>query len=82
MRDKECLDQLSIVNGLAIVTRLSTRVYTDEQYFKKMFERLLMEFDKNYKEFSSFEKWKKQVDRENYVWSATHTEQFWKANAA
>lgn len=78
MRDKECIDVLAMVNGLAVVTRLSYRVYVDEEYFRKMFEKLLMEFDKNYQEFSSFEKWRKQVEKEHFVWSTTHTEMFWK----
>jgi V-type H+-transporting ATPase subunit H len=43
-------------------------------------ETLLKHFDANYMEFSSFDKWKKQVDKEKYTWSTVHTEKFWQQN--
>lgn len=43
-------------------------------------ETLLKHFDANYMEFSSFDKWKKQVEKEKYTWSTVHTEKFWQQN--
>lgn len=58
MRDKECMDHLAMVNALAIVTKLSNRVWVDKK-IDDILDALWKEFDANYQEFSSFEKWKK-----------------------
>jgi len=79
MRDKECMDHLSMVNAIVLVGKLKNRVWVDDE-LKKLFDRLLQEFDANYQEFSSFDKWKKQVDKVRYTWSTVHTEKFWQHN--
>jgi hypothetical protein len=79
MRDKECLDHLAMVNALAIVTKLSNRVWVDKKIDESL-DRLWKNFDANYQEFSSFEKWKKQVSKNNYAWTTVHTEKFWQHN--
>lgn len=43
-------------------------------------ERLFKFFDQNYTEFSSFEKWKKQIMRGQLTWSSVHTEKFWQTS--
>ena len=79
MRDKECLDHLAMINALSIVTRLSNRVWVD-QSITDLIDKLFKHFDNNYQEFTSFEKWKKQVSKNNYAWTQVHTEKFWQHN--
>lgn len=43
-------------------------------------EELFQHFDQNYQEFSSFDKWKKQVQRKSLAWSPVHTEKFWQVS--
>jgi len=76
MHDKECMDHLSMINALAIVTKLANRVWVDKK-ITEILDVLFKEFDANYQEFSSFEKWKKQVEKEHYSWSTVHDTKFW-----
>jgi hypothetical protein len=74
MKDKDCMDLLSMINALNIVHKLNNRVWVDEvicgrtddsknppEHIPGTLERLIKEFDANYQEFSSFDKWAKQV---------------------
>lgn len=74
--DKECLDHLSMINALNIVTKLQNRPWVDKDISENL-ELLFKFFDANYQEFSSFEKWKKQVSKLQFSWSTVHTEKFW-----
>lgn len=58
MRDKECMDLLSMINALQIVTKLMNRVWVDKK-INDTLDLLTKEFDDRYQEFSSFDKWKK-----------------------
>jgi len=78
MKDKECMDHLSMINALNIVTKLSNRVWVDKN-IEATLDRLWKEFDSNYQEFSTFDKWKKQVSANNFSWSTVHTEKFWQS---
>lgn len=74
--DKECLDHLCMVNALNLVMKLQNRPWVDKD-ITDCLDRLFKFFDANYQEFSSFEKWKKQVSKNQYSWSTVHTEKFW-----
>ena len=74
--DKECLDHLSMINALNIVIKLQNRPWVDKDIEENL-ETLFKFFDANYQEFSSFEKWKKQVSKLQFSWSTVHTEKFW-----
>jgi len=58
MGDKECMDQLSMINAMAIVTKLKNRVWADET-IKETLNSLEATFEESYQEFSSFDKWQK-----------------------
>jgi hypothetical protein len=58
MGDKECMDQLSMINAMAIVTKLKNRVWADET-IKETLNSLETTFEESYQEFSSFDKWQK-----------------------
>jgi len=58
MGDKECMDQLSMINAMAIVMKLKNRVWADEE-IKQLLSSLETAFEENYQEFSSFDKWQK-----------------------
>ena len=45
-----------------------------------LLERLFKYFDQNYQEFSSFDKWKAQIVRQQLAWSPVHTEKFWQVS--
>lgn len=76
--NKECLDHLSMINALHLVTKLQNRPWVDNDITETL-EKLWKYFDQNYHEFSSFEKWKKQVSKNQLTWSPVHTEKFWQA---
>lgn len=76
--DPECLEHLSMINAFNLVTKLQNRPWVDNEIVE-LLERLWKYFDQNYHEFSSFEKWKKQVQRRQLTWSPVHTEKFWQA---
>jgi len=65
-----------MINALNLVIKLQNRPWVDKD-IEEHLERLFKYFDQNYHEFSSFEKWKKQVERKNLAWSPVHTEKFW-----
>lgn len=77
--DPECLEHLSMINALNLVTKLQNRPWVDTE-ITDLLDRLWKYFDQNYHEFSSFEKWKKQVQRKSLTWSPVHTEKFWQAS--
>jgi V-type H+-transporting ATPase subunit H len=76
--DQECLEHLSMINALNLVIKLQNRPWVDSE-IDELLERLYKYFDQNYHEFSSFEKWKKQIQRKQLAWSPVHTEKFWQA---
>lgn len=65
-----------MVNALNLVIKLQNRPWVDKD-IEAVLERLFKYFDQNYHEFSSFEKWKAQVNRQQLAWSPVHTEKFW-----
>jgi V-type H+-transporting ATPase subunit H len=67
-----------MINAFNTVTKLQNRPWVDSE-ITELLERLWKYFDQNYQEFSSFEKWKKQVQRRALNWSPVHTEKFWQA---
>ena len=71
---------MSMINALAIVTKLQNRVWVDAK-ITSVLESLWEQFDSNYQEFSSFDKWQKQVEQQHFSWSTVHTEKFWRENA-
>lgn len=77
--DSGCLEHLSMVNAFNLVTKLQNRPWVDGEIVE-LLEKLWKYFDQNYHEFSSFEKWKRQVERKQLTWSPVHTEKFWQAS--
>jgi len=65
-----------MINALNIVIKLQNRPWVDKD-IEDSLETLFKFFDANYQEFSSFEKWKKQVTKRQFSWSTVHTEKFW-----
>ena len=49
-----------MVNALNIVMKLQNRPWVDKE-IDELLQRLFKYFDQNYQEFSSFDKWRKQV---------------------
>ena len=47
-----------MIDAHRIVTKLLNRVWTDKK-IPDLLEKLVAEFDANYADFTSFEKWKK-----------------------
>ena len=74
--DDICLEHLSMINALNLVIKLRNRPWVDTE-IKRILEELFQYFDQNYQEFSSFDKWRKQVQRRSLTWSPVHTEKFW-----
>lgn len=56
--------------------KLKDRVWVDEN-IEKIIDQLLQKFDQDYHEFSSFEKWKKQIEKDYYAWNSVHETKFW-----
>ena len=46
-----------------------------------MLKKLEATFEESYQEFSSFEKWQKQVNQQHFQWTTVHNEKFWRDNA-
>lgn len=65
-----------MVNALNLVMKLQNRPWVDKE-INEILERLFKYFDSHYQEFSSFDKWKAQVNRKQLAWSPVHTEKFW-----
>lgn len=74
-----CLEHLSMINALNIIIKLQNRPWVDKD-IEKLLQSLFVFFDTNYKEFSSFDKWKRQVEARQICWSPVHTEKFWQTN--
>lgn len=74
--DTDCMECLSMVNAFNIVIKLQNRPWVDKD-INEVLERLFKYFDKNYHEYSTFEKWKKQITKGQLAWSPVHTEKFW-----
>jgi len=77
--DDICLEHLSMINALNLVIKLRNRPWVDTE-IKRILEELFTYFDQNYQEFSSFDKWKAQVQRRGLTWSPVHTEKFWQTS--
>lgn len=58
--DEICLEHLSMINALNLVIKLRNRPWVDEK-ITELLKNLFEFFDEHYQEFSSFDKWKKQV---------------------
>lgn len=78
--NEECLEHLSMINALNLVLKLQKKPWVDKEIEDRL-DELWEYFENNYQEFSSFEKWKKQVERGalTVVGSPCHTEKFWQA---
>lgn len=76
----ESLEHLSMVNALNIIEKLQNRPWVDEE-IEQLLDKLQKFFDQNYQEFTSLEKWRKQIDRRQLAWSPVHTEKFWQSCA-
>lgn len=74
-----CLEHLSMINALNIIIKLQNRPWVDKDIEDKL-QALFVFFDSNYKEFSSFDKWRRQVQQRQLCWSPVHTEKFWQTN--
>ena len=74
-----CLEHLSMINALNLVIKLQNRPWVDKE-IDELLEKLFKHFDQNYQEFSSFEKWKAQIKRQQLLWSPVHTEKFWQTS--
>jgi|TARA_B110000285_G_C14904491_1_gene504872 hypothetical protein len=76
--DENCLEHLSMINALNLVIKLQKKPWVDKDIEDRL-DELWDYFENNYQEFSSFEKWKKQVERGalTVVGSPCHTEKFW-----
>jgi len=71
-----CLEHLSMINALNIIIKLQNRPWVDKDIENRL-QKLFVFFDSNYKEFSSFDKWRRQVQQRQLCWSPVHTEKFW-----
>lgn len=67
-----------MINALNLVIKLQKKPWVDKDIEDRL-DELWDYFENNYQEFSSFEKWKKQVERGalTVVGSPCHTEKFW-----
>ena len=65
-----------MINALNIIIKLQNRPWVDKD-IEKLLQKLFVFFDTNYKEFSSFDKWRRQVEARQISWSPVHTEKFW-----
>ncbi len=74
-----CLEILSDINCVNIVTKLQNRHWVDKD-INDLLEKLFDHLDKNYKTFSSIDKFRKEVNKKSLRWGPVHTEKFWQEN--
>lgn len=59
MKDnRECLDHLGMINALNIMLKLQPKHWVDSD-IEKLIADLVLFFESNYQDFTSFEKWAK-----------------------
>ena len=71
-----CLEQLSDINAVYIVTKLMNRHWVDKD-ITDLLDKLAEYLDANYKVFSSIDKWKKEVNKKSLKAGPVHSEKFW-----
>lgn len=71
-----CLEQLSDINAVYLVSKLMNRHWVDKD-ITDLLDKLCEYLDANYKTFSSIEKWKKEVNKKSFKWGPVHSEKFW-----
>ena len=76
---KQCLEIMSDLNGLELVHKLQQRHWVDED-IKNLLEKLWGIFDVNYEEFTSIDKFRKEIHLKTLRWGPVHTERFWQEN--
>lgn len=76
---KQCLEIMSDLNGLELIQKLQQRHWVDED-IKELLEKLWETFDKNYEEFTSIDKFRKEIHLKSLRWGPVHTERFWQEN--
>mmetsp|Transcript_47691 Transcript_47691/g.34941 ORF Transcript_47691/g.34941 Transcript_47691/m.34941 type:complete len:191 (+) Transcript_47691:783-1355(+) len=75
-----CLETLSDINALNILTKLHNRHWVDKD-INELLDKIYEYVDQNYKVFSSIEKFKKEVGKRAFKWGPVHSEKFWQENA-
>lgn len=76
---KLCLEIMSDLNGLELIQKLQQRHWVDED-IKELLEKLWGIFDTNYEEFTSIDKFRKEIQLKTLRWGPVHTERFWQEN--
>jgi V-type H+-transporting ATPase subunit H len=76
---KLCLEIMSDLNGLELIQKLQQRHWVDED-IKSLLEKLWETFDQNYEEFTSIDKFRKEIHLKTLRWGPVHTERFWQEN--
>jgi V-type H+-transporting ATPase subunit H len=74
-----CQEHLSDIDALNLIVKLQNRHWVDTD-INKMLDTLFEYFDGNQKVFSSIEKLRNQVNREQLRWGPCHTTKFWQEN--
>ncbi len=74
-----CLELLSDINAINIVSKLQNRHWVDTD-ITEMLEKLYQYLDENYQAFSSIEKFHKECNKRVLKWGPVHTEKFWQEN--
>lgn len=81
LKDNEaCLELLSDINAMNILTKLQNRHWVDKD-ITDLLESLYKHIDANYKVFSSITKFKKEVTNRQLRWGPVHSEKFWQENS-
>lgn len=76
---KLCLEIMCDLNGLELIQKLQQRHWVDED-IKDLLEKLWGIYDSNYEEFTSIDKFRKEVHQKTLRWGPVHTERFWQEN--
>lgn len=73
---EKCVEMMIEVKLMTDLARLKNRHWVDLQ-IPDMVDKVEQQLVENYKELTSFEKWKKQVLNGVLKWGPVHTENFW-----
>ena len=79
VRSEICLEIMSDINCLSVVEKLCNRHWVDKD-INEMLEKQFHILDNNQQNFSSIEKFKKEVQKKMLRWGPVHTEKFWQEN--
>ena len=74
--NENCLEQLADINALNIFTKLHNRHWVDKD-ITDLLDKLYEYVDQNYKQYSSIEKFKRDIPKRNLKWGPIHSEKFW-----